>query len=152
MGQLRDVMKCEKKEGGLIREFLNEENPDIPRKNRIKMSGDSEVATDPQGIGHKNFPDEHFNSRKYKGWKQAKGTSENKDANIYKVKKPVGNEPKRFDVLEGTSPTTIDMINFFLVQNRKKGMERDENVDSTTKLMQVFYACLLYTSPSPRDA
>ena len=64
MVQLRDVMKCEKKDGGLVKEFLKDDTDGIRKRNRIKMNGEGESATQ---VGHRDHPKEHKASRAYKG-------------------------------------------------------------------------------------
>lgn len=126
MGQLRDVMKSEKKSGGVIKEMLEQEGGDQETFNRIRVSG--------EGTGeNRDVPEEHKSSRDFSSrFFQPYGTLKHKDDEIYMVEDSERREPKRFDYLQGTSGTTVDMVNFFLAQGKDK--------DEATRLTQVFYA------------
>ncbi|WP_378187318.1 hypothetical protein ACE939_03090 [Aquimarina sp. W85] len=134
MGQLRDVMKSEKKIDGLIPPLFEEEkHQDVDRFNRINVKGDGSEK-------NRDNPKEHDQSRRYPNrYFQPLGTLALKYAIIYKVENPTKNEPKRFDYIQGTSGTTIDMINFF--------KSHDKDIDTTAKLMQAFYASWHAVSP-----
>jgi len=125
MGQLRDVMKAEKKRGGLIPEFLKRDD-NKEKFNRIRVKGEGSSVD-------RDYPKEHASSRSFlHRFVQPIGTFAHRDDNIYKVDSPKKGGPQRFDYLQGTSGTTVDMINFF--------QSHGKNKNETTRLTQAFYA------------
>lgn len=138
MGQLRDVMKTEKgrvpgaggqgQVDGLIKSMLG--NPtkmigedQINLRNRIIERG--------RGTGDHNVPAQHGQSRAFRNrFVQPLGTRMNQGTDIYRAHEPDG--AASFDYLQGTSGTTLDMLNFFLAHNQDR--------ETSTKLMQAFYA------------
>jgi hypothetical protein len=128
IGQLRDVMKSEKKPNGLVKNFLAAAGG-VQKFNRINVRGNPAPAEKP---GDRNFPAEHSSSRDGSSRIQPIGTIKHRNSNIYKVGDPKKGQPEKFDYLQGTSGTTIDMVNFFLAHGKSK--------DEATRLMQVFYA------------
>lgn len=141
MGQLRDVMKTEKgmvptrigekKEPGLIKEHLSNGSKwdnGIAKKNRIRVSGDA------QSDDTRANPQEHAFSRWWGNrWFQPFGTLRMLSSGIYRIINPnKTGATGSFDYLQGTSGTTLDMLNFFLAHGK--------SADEATQLMQVFYA------------
>jgi hypothetical protein len=145
MGQLRDVMKSEKgdvpsdggKTPGLIKKWLSSYSKEgnhadgpvypISPRNRIRDTNEPGLST-----GNRNWPTEHASSRGITRWLQPIGNWRFQGNNIYQVENPTADEPHSFDYLQGTSGTTLDMINFFLAHG--------ESVENSAKLMQAFYA------------
>jgi len=125
MGQLRDVMKAEKKKNGLVRNYIDE-NRDGTVKDRINVDGKENTAD-------RNNPKEHKESRRYYNrYVQSLGSYMTQEYGIYAVQNRMEGEPQKFDYLQGTSGTTLDMINFFRAH--------DYNNEQSSRLMQVFYA------------
>ena len=133
MGQLRDVMKAEKGAGGIIPEWIDGYAPDadgyeVEPKNRIRVRPDAAV-----GAGNRNDPATHASSRgALSRWMQPLGAYRHNKTDPYKVEGPGDGEPESFDYLQGTSGTTLDMLNFFGAQGA--------GVEESTSLMQAFYA------------
>lgn len=132
MGQLRDVMKAEKGRDGLIPAWINGYAPDaagyeVEPKNRIRVRPEADV-----GAGNRNDPTTHASSRGFTRWMQPLGALTHNKTDPYKVEGPGEGEPESFDYLQGTSGTTLDMLNFFGAHGA--------GVEESTSLMQAFYA------------